>query len=90
MQKIFDEVNSLDKRCYEKFFLTEDILMEHAASSMCKYIEDNFPHVYTAGLVKTHLGALSVLYAWIFSNFEHLHGQDHDESLKIKERILRS
>jgi hydroxyethylthiazole kinase-like uncharacterized protein yjeF len=42
MQKIFDEVNSLDKRCYEKYFLTEDILMEHAASSMCKYIEDNF------------------------------------------------
>ena len=42
MQKIFDEVNSLDKRCYEKYFLTEDILMEHAASSMCKYIEDIF------------------------------------------------
>ena len=42
MQKIFDEVNSLDKRCYEKFFLTEDILMEHAASSMSNYIEDIF------------------------------------------------
>ncbi|MEV9593575.1 NAD(P)H-hydrate dehydratase [Aliarcobacter butzleri] len=42
MQKIFDEVNSLDKRCYEEFFLNEDILMEHAASSMCSYIEDIF------------------------------------------------
>ncbi|MGE4382115.1 MAG: NAD(P)H-hydrate dehydratase [Arcobacter sp.] len=42
MQKIFDEVNSLDKRCYEEFFLNEDILMEHAASSICSYIEDIF------------------------------------------------
>ena len=38
MQKIFDEVNSLDKRCYEKFLLSEDLLMEHAASSMALYI----------------------------------------------------
>ncbi|MGE0051774.1 MAG: NAD(P)H-hydrate dehydratase [Arcobacter sp.] len=42
MQKIFDEVNSLDKRCYEGFFLNEDILMEHAAFSMYSYIEDIF------------------------------------------------
>jgi len=42
MQKIFDEVNSLDKRAYEKFFLTEDILMEHAAFSIFKYIQKNF------------------------------------------------
>ena len=42
MQKIFDEVNSLDKRCYEEFFLNEDILMEHAASSIFSYIEDIF------------------------------------------------
>ena len=55
-----------------------------------KYIENNFPHVYISGLVKTHLGALSELYSWIFSNFEHLHSQDYDESLKIKERILKS
>ncbi|MGA1931579.1 NAD(P)H-hydrate dehydratase [Arcobacter sp. YIC-464] len=42
MKKLFDEVNSLDKRCYEKFFLTEDILMEHAASSMASYIQENY------------------------------------------------
>lgn len=42
MQKIFDEVASLDKRCYEEFGLSEDILMEHAASSMQSFIEDNF------------------------------------------------
>lgn len=42
MQKIFDEVNSLDKRCYEEFGLTEDILMEHASTSIARYIEENF------------------------------------------------
>jgi len=42
MKKIFDEVNSLDKRCYTKFNLSEDILMEHASQSMCDFIEKNF------------------------------------------------
>ena len=45
MQKIFDEVNSLDKRCYEEFLLSEDLLMEHAASSMALYICENFSHL---------------------------------------------
>jgi hydroxyethylthiazole kinase-like uncharacterized protein yjeF len=42
MQKLFDEVASLDKRCYEEFFLSEDILMEHASSGMAEYIRSNF------------------------------------------------
>jgi hydroxyethylthiazole kinase-like uncharacterized protein yjeF len=42
MQKLFDEVASLDRRCYEEFFLSEDILMEHAASGMAEYIRNNF------------------------------------------------
>jgi len=42
MQKVFDEVNTLDKRCYEKFGLSEDLLMEHAANSMFQYIQSNF------------------------------------------------
>lgn len=42
MQKLFDEVVSLDKRCYEEFFLSEDILMEHAADGMASYIRQNF------------------------------------------------
>jgi hydroxyethylthiazole kinase-like uncharacterized protein yjeF len=42
MQKLFDEVGSLDKRCYEEFELSEDILMEHAASGMAEYIRHNF------------------------------------------------
>ena len=41
MQKLFDEVNSLDKRCYEQFYLSEDLLMEHASNSMALYIEEN-------------------------------------------------
>lgn len=42
MQKVFDEVNSLDQRCYEKYLLNEDILMEHAATSMMEFIVKNF------------------------------------------------
>jgi len=43
MQKLFDEVNSLDKRCYENFCLSEDILMEHAADGMADFIRQKFP-----------------------------------------------
>lgn len=42
MQKIFNEVNSLDQKCYERFHLSEDLLMEHAASGMQEFIENNF------------------------------------------------
>ncbi|WP_415396891.1 NAD(P)H-hydrate dehydratase [Sulfurimonas sp. CS5] len=42
MQKLFDEVGSLDKRCYKDFFLSEDILMEHAAQGMATHIKENF------------------------------------------------
>lgn len=43
MQQLFDEVASLDKRCYDEFFLSEDILMEHAAQGMASYIRKKFP-----------------------------------------------
>lgn len=42
MEKVFEEVNSLDIKCYEKFALSEDILMEHAANSMKLFIEKKF------------------------------------------------
>ncbi|KIM02699.1 MAG: carbohydrate kinase [Sulfurovum sp. AS07-7] len=42
MQKVFLECNSLDKRCYDEYGLSEDILMEHAASGMEEYIRENF------------------------------------------------
>lgn len=43
MQKLFDEVGSLDRRCYDEFGLSEDILMEHAADGMADYIRAKFP-----------------------------------------------
>ena len=39
MKPVFKEVYSLDKKCYEKYKLTEDILMEHAANSMAEVIK---------------------------------------------------
>ena len=42
MQKLYDEVGSLDKRCYDEFGLSEDILMEHAANGMASYIRQKF------------------------------------------------
>ena len=38
MKPVFKEVYSFDKKCYEKYKLTEDILMEHAANSMAEII----------------------------------------------------
>ena len=42
MERLFDELGSLDRRCYEKFGLSEDILMEHAANGISLYIRENF------------------------------------------------
>ncbi|WP_072679681.1 bifunctional ADP-dependent NAD(P)H-hydrate dehydratase/NAD(P)H-hydrate epimerase [Arcobacter sp. LA11] len=42
MQKVFYEVGSLDKRCYEEFALNEDLLMEHASSSLSREIYKKF------------------------------------------------
>ena len=42
MKNIFDEVKSLDKRAVEKFYLTEDILMENASLSLKNYITKKF------------------------------------------------
>lgn len=42
MKKVFDEVNSLDKRCYEQLNLSEDILMEHAANAINQFIRSKF------------------------------------------------
>lgn len=42
MKNIFDEVGSLDKKCYSKFFLSEDILMEHAANAIALELKQRF------------------------------------------------
>lgn len=38
MKNLYLEVNTLDKRCYEEFHLSEDILMENAAGALCQEI----------------------------------------------------
>ena len=42
MQKVFGSCYPLDKQCYEKYKLTEEILMEHAARGMASYIQSRF------------------------------------------------
>jgi len=43
MQKLFKSCYEMDQKCYEKYGLTEDILMEHAARGMAEYIRKHFP-----------------------------------------------
>ena len=42
MHKVFKSCYDLDKRCYEKYGLTEEILMENAARGMAEYIKQRF------------------------------------------------
>ncbi len=42
MQNLYDEVGILDRRCYDEFALSEDILMEHAARGMAEFIKARF------------------------------------------------
>lgn len=51
MQNLFDEVQTLDTRCYEEFHLSEDILMEHAANGMALYIKEHYQDVKTVLIV---------------------------------------
>ncbi len=43
MQKVFQNCYAMDRRCYDAYGLTEDILMEHAAQGMADYILTHFP-----------------------------------------------
>ncbi len=43
MQKLFKSCYEMDKRCYDEYGLTEDVLMEHAARGMAEYIKAKFP-----------------------------------------------
>ncbi|MFK5975866.1 MAG: NAD(P)H-hydrate dehydratase [Sulfurovum sp.] len=42
MQNLHKSTYPLDKRCYSKYALTEDILMENASLGMANYIKTNF------------------------------------------------
>ena len=39
MHFVYEETESLDKRCYETFGLTSEILMEHAGLSLAKAVK---------------------------------------------------
>lgn len=39
MKKVYKSVESLDKRCYEKYGLSEDLLQEHAALGIYEHIQ---------------------------------------------------
>lgn len=43
MQNLYSEVTSLDQRAVNKFALSEELMMEHAAASMAHYIREHFP-----------------------------------------------
>ncbi len=42
MQPLYKSCYEMDKRCYDEYLLTEDILMEHASMGMERYIRENF------------------------------------------------
>ena len=42
MQNLFEEVGTLDKRCYTEYGLSEDLLMEHAAEAMAVQVRRRF------------------------------------------------
>jgi hydroxyethylthiazole kinase-like uncharacterized protein yjeF len=46
MKNIFKEVSSLDQNCYEKYSLSEDLLMEHAAIGLKNAIPSHLKSVF--------------------------------------------
>ncbi len=51
MQPLFNEIASLDRRCYEQFELNEDILMEHAADGMADFIKIHYADTQSVVIV---------------------------------------
>ena len=43
MQKVYKDCYDLDRNCYDEYGLTEDILMEHAADEINRFIRSKFP-----------------------------------------------
>lgn len=39
MQRVYKEVSTLDRRCYSRFLMSEDLLMEHAALGLKRHID---------------------------------------------------
>lgn len=43
MQNLFTEVTTLDERCVQRFSLSEEVMMEHAAMGMERWIREHIP-----------------------------------------------
>ncbi|RXJ84835.1 NAD(P)H-hydrate dehydratase [Arcobacter sp. CECT 8985] len=56
MKNVFNEVSTLDKKCYEKFMLSEDLLMEHAALALKNEIENILNHYDSTILIICGVG----------------------------------
>ena len=55
MKKVYKSCYALDQRCYEKYHLTEDILMEHAAAGMANVYVNKF-HKRSSVLIVSGMG----------------------------------
>ena len=42
MQRLYRNCYAMDRKCYEEYGLTEDLLMEHAAEGMARAIRERF------------------------------------------------
>ncbi len=42
MQRLYKNCYEMDRRCYEEYALSEDLLMEHASEGMARVIRENF------------------------------------------------
>ncbi len=51
MQNLFYEVDSLDKRAYTQFHMSDDLLMEHAANGIARFITTRFSDAETVLIV---------------------------------------
>lgn len=51
MQNLFEEVGTLDARCYDAFGMSEEVLMEHAAEAMAVQIRQRFAPGSRVGIV---------------------------------------
>jgi len=90
MQKLFNDVRALDQRCYEQFALSEDILMEHAASAMHSHIVKKLPKNSSVLIVcgSGHNGADGIALARLLhSDFNvklYLHDQPKSDLAKLQ------
>jgi len=94
MQKLFNDINFLDKRCYDQFELSEDLLMEHAANAIAIFISKKFPNKSSVLIVcgSGHNGADGIAVARLLQNdFKvKLYLDEHPKSELAKLQLKRA